>query len=723
MTMFCRNFILKVYTEYECDLSIVKKWRIIMRKLRYLSVMLATALILTACSQNGTTTNSSAATTASLNTGTVDTATASDTSNTETVAAVDIDDFDDEDYDTSWDEKTASTVTFSGTSAAVTGNNVTVSGSTVTINGPGTFVISGDCSDGNIIVEDTTESGLVHIVLNGVSIKSTTTAPIFVKSADKTVITLAKGTQNTLEDASEYVYASDEETEPSAALYSKDDLTINGEGTLTVNANLGDAIQSKDDLKIAGGIINITSTDDGLIGKDSVQISDGTVTINSQGDGIKSTNDSDTEKGNVVLYGGTLTITAGADGIQAENQLLVHGGTYTITTGGGSQNSSKTAGKDDGPMFDRQRDGNQSGTTQSDTGITTTSSDTETTSDSTKGLKAGNVVNIDSGEFTINSLDDAIHSNGDATISGGTFNISTGDDGVHADNELNLIGGTVTINNSYEGLEALTINFKGGTYKITASDDGLNAADGNSSSSSDGKGNMNSSSTNATLNISGGNLWVDAGGDGLDSNGSINMSGGTVFVNGPTNGGNGALDYDASFDITGGTLVAVGAVGMAQSPSTTSAQPSVTMTFSSSQAADSVVYLTDSAGNNIVTFAPSKTYQSVIISSPDLKSGSTYTLSTKESSDLGDNELHINETYNSGTDVVTFELSDGVTYVNESGVTTSNEGDTMGGGGFGGGKGDRGRGNFNSGTNADGSTMQMPADGQTPPERPSNGNE
>ena len=135
-------------------------------------------------------------------------------------------------------------------------------------------------------------------------------------------------------------------------------------------------------------------------------------------------------------------------------------------------------------------------------------------------------------------------------------------------------------------------------------------------------------SSNSTLNINGGYVYVDAGGDGIDVNGSWNMTGGTVIVSGPTDNGNGALDYDGTFNITGGTLIAAGSSGMAQAPSNTSTQVSIKATFSGAKSANSLVHLEDAQGNDVMTFAPSKAYQSIIISTPDLVKGDSYKLYT-----------------------------------------------------------------------------------------------
>nr|WP_254842705.1 carbohydrate-binding domain-containing protein [Bacillus sp. MRMR6] len=169
----------------------------------------------------------------------------------------------------------------------------------------------------------------------------------------------------------------------------------------------------------------------------------------------------------------------------------------------------------------------------------------------------------------------------------------------------------------------------------------------------DGSGMDMSTSSAGLLQISGGTITVNASGDGLDSNGSIAMTGGTVMVNGPTISNNGALDYDGSFDISGGLIIAVGSSGMVQTSSDQSAQASSLMTYPTTQAAGLMVHLEDHNGKNIISFLPANEYQSVFISSPELKKDSSYTLYSGGSS-TGSNEvgLYKNGEYKGGTKIV-----------------------------------------------------------------------
>ncbi|HEY5466256.1 MAG TPA: carbohydrate-binding domain-containing protein, partial [Clostridia bacterium] len=233
---------------------------------------------------------------------------------TSTISASAID-YSQDDLDPRWSASSASSITLNGQSVLVSGTGATATGSKVTITSAGTYVISGKLSDGQVIVNTESEEN-VRIVLNGAEITCAASAPVYVEKAKKVILILADGTQNTLTDGTKYTYASAEETEPDAALFSKADLTINGTGTLTVKANYNDGIASKDELKIVSGTLVIQSVGDGIRGRDFIAVKDGLITIQSTGDGLKSTNDVDAAKGDIAISGGTLKITSGGDGIQ-----------------------------------------------------------------------------------------------------------------------------------------------------------------------------------------------------------------------------------------------------------------------------------------------------------------------------------------------------------------------------------------------------------------------
>ena len=610
----------------------------------------------------------------------------------------------DDEY-TDWEDESPFEVELNGTDADFASTSAIIyEDNVLTIKAGGTYVFTGSLDDGQIVV-DSEDKKTVRLVLNGVEINSSDSSAIYVEDAEKAVISLVEDTENSISDGSEYIFEDSSEDEPDAAIFSKADLTINGSGKLTVTGNYNDGIASKDELKVTGGNIQVTAADDGLKGRDIVAIKVGTFTIEAGGDGIKSTNDEDATKGSIALEGGTFNITSGNDGIQAETSLLITDGAYTIAAGGGSPETIEAAAGDVMP-----------GTPQ-EAPIETTEEETE----STKGIKAGSAIEVSGGVFAIDSLDDAVHSNGDVVIAGGQWDLATGDDGVHADASLVTKDGLLTVTKSNEGIEGDQITIDGGTIDVTATDDGINVSGGTAMAPGMGQGAEETTETTETeteteqeletlLTINGGSVTVDASGDGIDSNGSIEMTGGTVIVNGPTENMNGSLDYDGDLNVTGGTLIAAGSSGMLQAASEDSTQASVVMTFPETQAAGTIVHLQDSEGNSIATFAPAKDYQAILISSPDLSVDSSYTFSSGgTSAEEQTNGLYADGGYEGGTKILDFTITEQITWLDESGVTEAGSLGADGGpagGGFGGTPPEGGAGGMPPGTGMDEEIME-----------------
>jgi len=467
-------------------------------------------------------------------------------------------------------------IALNGDSIAVDGDGAEVAGNIVTITAAGTYSLSGTLADGQVVV-DTEDGGLVTLVLNGVDISSSTSAPVFVDNAETVTITLAQGTRNTLTDGATYV--TDEE-EPNAALFSNADLTIDGSGSLTVTANYNDAISSDDSLTVSGTpTLTISAADDGMRGKDALTISGGTFTIAAQGDALKSDN---TEASVITIDGGTFTLVAGDDGIQSDLDLTVNAGTFEITAVG---------------------------------------------------------------------------------------------DGMHAEYNLTINNGSIDILNSEEGIEAGYITFNGGSVDIVSSDDAINVSipDDDTTPAAaaggpPGRGSFDATANPYYLHINGGVIVVSAEGDGLDSNGSIEMTGGLVIVNGPIGNGNGALDYDGLFNISGGVLIAAGSAGMPQAPSDTSTQNSVLINLDSALTAGTLLNIQSSQGDNLLTVAPTKAYQSILFSSPELATGVTYTIDYGGSSDgTATAGLYADGSYTSSVVYNSFTVSSAVTQLGNVG--------------------------------------------------------
>ncbi len=593
------------------------------------------------------------------------------------------------------DSTTVSSGSSDNSSTDDTVDGVTVDGNVITITSGGTYIISGTLSEGQLVVDADDEK--VQLVLDNADITCATSAAIYVKSAGKTFITLAEGSENILMNTAEFEAIDDNNID--AVIFSKDDLALNGSGTLTINSENGHGIVSKDDLKITGGTYNITAASHALSGKDSVRIAEGTFNLVSGKDGIHSENTDDSSKGYVYIAGGEFTIDSTGDGIDASNIVQIDDGTFDITAGGGVENSTKThednmmggPGGGNGPQMGEEpsgeapdgnapsgeapdgnapseeaQDGNApserpsgeapqggSGNSSSDNsnsdretppekpdsntdqaaGTDQSESDTsDSDSASTKGIKADGRLYINGGTFTINSADDSVHSNSAVTINDGTYTLTTGDDGVHSGEALEINGGTITISESYEGLEGLTVTINDGDIDITSSDDGINAAGGTEEMGFGGMGNDSTDDTSTDemwMEINGGYIHVLAGGDGIDSNGDITVNGGEVYIDGPSDNGNSAIDYGdrSACYINKGTVVAIGSSGMAEDISDDSDQQVMLVKLDSQKEAGEVT-LTDSDGNEIITYTALKAYDCVIISTKDLEAGQTYTLTT-----------------------------------------------------------------------------------------------
>ena len=514
-----------------------------------------------------------------------------------------------------YEESGAVYVTLSDDGIAGETDGVVIDGQMVTITAEGTYIFSGTLSEGQIVVD--ADNAKVQIVFDNVDITCASSAAVYVKSAEKVFVTLAEGSQNTLRNTDEYVAIDDNNID--AVIFAKSDLTLNGTGSLTIISAEGHGIVSKDDLKIIGGTYDITAAGHALSGKDSVRIADGTFILTAEKDGIHAENADDEEKGYIYIADGDFTITSDGDGVDASNIVQIEDGTFDITAGGGAANSQKTHESDmpGGPGGGMPQNGEKpDGESMPQMGEKPDGENMpqDTTTDesgtSTKGIKAGGGMYLNGGTYQIDSADDSIHSNANITIADGTYTLATGDDGVHADDALIVNGGTITVTESYEGLEGLAVTINDGTIDITASDDGINTA-------------------GEKMELNGGYIHILAGGDGVDSNGDLTINGGEIYIDGPSDNGNSAIDYGdrSSAYVNGGTLVAIGSSGMAEVMSDSSKQKVLMVKLGEQMEAGNVV-LTDSEGNVIVSYTALKTYDCVIISTAEVESGATYTLTT-----------------------------------------------------------------------------------------------
>ena len=325
------------------------------------------------------------------------------------------------DLSASYDEEVFS-ITLSGNTASTDSDHVTVSGGTVTVNGPGTYLVSGTLDNGGIVV-NADKQDKVQLVLNGVSISSDTGAAIYVAQADKVFVTLAEGTSSTLTNGGRF--AQDADGEIDAVIYAKDDLTLNGSGSLTINSPAGHGIVGKDDVTVTGGSYAITAADSAMTANDTLAVAGGSFQITTNKDGLHSENSDDDTLGAIYITGGSFVIRAGDDAVHAESLLQIDGGSLDITAA--------------------------------------------------EGLEA-TYIHINDGQINISATGDGVNAARKSSaytptveISGGTLTVTMGPgdtDGIDSNSNLIITGGTVNVTAAsafdYDG----TASFTGGTVII-----------------------------------------------------------------------------------------------------------------------------------------------------------------------------------------------------------------------------------------------------------------
>ena len=547
------------------------------------------------------------------------TETSSESSSSATgITHLDADDmFTDRDKEVGYDEDTATAITLSDDASSCDSSSVTISNNTITITDEGTYLLTGSLSDGQVIVD--ADDKKVQLVLDSVNINCDTSAALYVKAADKVFVTLASDSENSLSNTSDFVAIDDNNID--AVIFSKDDLTLNGSGTLTVTAKYGHGIVSKDDLVITSGTYQITAAKHALSGKDSVRIADGVLTLDAGTDGIHSENTDNDAKGFIYIANGDISITADSDGFDAEETLQVDGGNIEVAAG------------DDGLHAD---------------GDLIITDGTINVTKSYEGLE-GMTVTVEDGNISVVSSDDGINAAGDGTSeessqSGTPPEKPDGSDSTEDRPEppsgFDKNDNSSANSNSDSNSDSKPADLPDGNGGPGGGNGGPGGDDGAPGSGNGGPGGGNGAPGGGNggpgggmeeatdynlIQISGGKIYINANGDGIDSNGNLTVTGGEIYVDGPTSGGDGALDCSGTALISGGTVIAVGSSGMAENFDSSSAQGSMITTVSDSMITGDIT-LTDSEGNTIVSYSPSKEYSSVAISCADLKEGETYTL-------------------------------------------------------------------------------------------------
>ena len=468
--------------------------------------------------------------------------------------------------DVTWDSSSEVTIDLSNPTAT---DGVTVSDGVITITKAGNYKLTGTY-EGQIKVE-AADSDMVRLILNNAAITNSTGAAINVVEADEVVIYTASGTTNTVSDGSSY--SDTASGSPDAAIYSKSDLTLAGEGTLKVEGKYEEGIHTTDGLVIASGTLEVNAANTGIKGKDYVDILDGTITVTATKDGIKATNDTDGNRGWVRLSGGTVNISAGDDGFKAERVLEISGGTLNITQ-------------------------------------------------ANEGIEAQ----------YINILD-------------GTVNVTSSDDGINASYSTTTTTDSTTATSTNQSAQ----NRQNSAPQVPSGSAGQASAGGQAPSGTMGQpqaGGGTFEVVDATINISGGTVTVNANGDGIDSNGTATLSGGTLIVNGPFTGGNASLDTNGDLLLNGTTVTAANSGDMFEAPSTNSTSGYVKISNVSNLSSGTTVQVTDSSGNVVANYKVTNSSTALIlVSRSKITKGESCTVyTTTDSVDASSTTLASNAT-------------------------------------------------------------------------------
>lgn len=505
-------------------------------------------------------------------------------------------DYSERDQDASFDASSATSITLSEAGAQVEGAGASAEGGTVTIAQAGTYVVSGSSDDAQVVVA-ADDDAKVQIVLDGVTMSCGSGPCINVQNADKVFLTLAEGSDNSLSDGEGWTL-SEEDGEPNATVYSTCDLTVNGAGSLSVNATVNNGISTKDDLTVTGGSILVNAANNALRGNDKVLINDGEIELVAEEDGIKSANEDD-GKGVVSIDGGRVSVTAGDDGIDAYRFVRVTGGEVTVSA------------QDDAIHSDID------------------------------AAVLGGTVTLDAG-------DDAVHADDNVWVGGGTIAVNSCYEGLEGQC-IDITDGDVLISSTDDSLNASSGSTTQGTElgngpEETADEESIeppadeesfeppaDAQAGNAPAPRSGSDSAKGPEAmdvqeECSIVIAGGQVeLVSEDGDSIDSNGSIRITGGVVMVSGTTRGDNGVIDSGTTAQIDGGTFLGLGAQGMQEAFDSSSSQASIVCTDVSGKAGDTVEVI-DSTGSAIASYTAQHDFSWIIASSPSLSEGQECTV-------------------------------------------------------------------------------------------------
>lgn len=419
----------------------------------------------------------------------------------------------------------------------------------------GVYRVTGTHSQGLTVAAP--DDALVVLMFDNAKVSASEGAAINITSAKDVVFHLTG--QNSLTGAS----SQSEDDEINAAVHADADITIDGDGSLTVTSEHADGFTTTDDLNLKSGNLTVTAGADGIRGKDSVVITGGTVTVTAGDDGIVSDQDQSEDRGIIDVLGGSLTVSAGGDALQAATDVILTGGDAKLTTTG---------------------------------------------DDKAHGINAGVLAIIDGANIDATVTGDGVNSNGNAQLVSGSLTVNAEDDGVIAANTASFTGASVKIENSVEAVEAANVVVDEGEIELHSTDDGINA----------------STDTGETpaLTINGGTLNIYSATDGLDSNGTLTINGGTTTIYGPSVSANGAIDVDGTYEFNGGALIAIGRSDMPRNPDSGQGW----LEHQGNFAAGTEVSVTSADGEVIASITPDEQSTTLFVSTPDIKNGQSYTI-------------------------------------------------------------------------------------------------
>ena len=469
--------------------------------------------------------------------------------------------------DLTWDSSDEKTIDLANPTAT---DGVSVENGTITITSGGTYRLTGEYN-GQVKIE-AGKSDTVRLVLDNAKITNSTGAAINVVSAAEAIIYTAAGTANTVADEANYTATGDDD--PDAAIYSTANLTLTGEGSLSVEGAYEEGIHTTGGLVIASGTLEVNAANTGIKGKDYVDITGGIVNVTAAQDGIKSTNTDDESLGFTRLSAGSVTVSAGDDGLKAPHTLEISGGTLNIEK-------------------------------------------------SNEGIEA-QYINILDGDVTVNSTDDGINASLKDSSSDTSSDTTSGTATTGQQTQQNQNG---QVQQAPAGGGAAP----GGSQGSTGQNQNMPQPPTDGAMPGGGGGTFEV--VDAAINISGGTVTVNAEGDGIDSNGTATFSGGTVTVNGPAAGGNNALDSNGDLLLNGGTVTTGSTADMFEAPSSASTSGYLKITDSSALTQGSTVQVTDSSGTVVANYKITTSgVQLVLVSNKNIVKGQSYTVSVTSGS-------------------------------------------------------------------------------------------